>query len=167
MQRTQGLIALDCFPGAEISGFIFRLCFLPSLLRSPKSSGGHQASQKPVRAAEGPSADLEAARCCPQQDGSQQASQGADSTLAGLRLLHFPQQKQVRSLYTCSVNMQANKHSDKECIAHYCKKGLVLGHPLGLGNPPVVANQCKPEALQFEGTISRGGEACKEIPISR
>lgn len=100
-QRTQGLIALDCFPGAEISDFFFPLCFLPSLLKSPTSSGGCPTSQNPVRAAE------------------------------GLVL------------------------------------GLVLRDPPGLDNPPVVANQCKPEAPQFEVTINGGGEACKEIPISR
>lgn len=62
-------------------------------------------------------------------NGSQQASCGAGSALAGLRLLHFSQQKQVRCLYTHSVNVQMNKHSDKECTPPSFKKGLVLGQP--------------------------------------
>lgn len=45
------------FTGAEISGFFFPLGFLQSLLKSPAGCGGHQTSQKPVRAAQGPRAD--------------------------------------------------------------------------------------------------------------
>lgn len=59
-KEHKAFAALDHFTGAEISGFFFTLGFLQSLLKSPAGCGGHQTSQKPARAAQGPRADPEA-----------------------------------------------------------------------------------------------------------
>lgn len=50
------------------------------------------------------------------------------------------------------MNVQMNKHSDKECIPLLSRKGWFSDSHflLGQGNPPMTAKQCKPEMLPFE-----------------
>lgn len=129
MQRAQDFHSPG--PLAEILSFFFPLGFLQSLSKSPAGCGGHQTSQKPVRAASAraPVQTWRQPDSSPHRGGSQQVSCGAGSALPGLRLEHFPRQKQVRCLHTQSMNRQRNKRSDKECIPPSFKKGQVLGQP--------------------------------------
>lgn len=61
-KEHKAFVALECFTGAEISGFFFASGFPLSLLKSPTGSGSHQTPQRPGRAAQSPSAAPGAAR---------------------------------------------------------------------------------------------------------
>lgn len=124
---------------AEGSNFFSPLCFLQHLYSCQQPdvvSRLHSSGQELHRTLVQTRRRADSSPC---QGRSQQASRRAGSTLTGFGVLHFPQQKQFRHLYTHSVKVQVNKRCDKERAPPSLKKGLVLGQ------------SCSPQAGQSSG----------------